>query len=57
MVQPSEIIAKDKIKRRKELRKEFLTQQKEKYKNKERKLSFKDHKKQIINQLKEVYSS
>ncbi len=56
IVQPSEIILKDKVKKRQELRKEFLLKQKEKYKNQETNLKSKDRKKQIISDLKEVYS-
>ena len=57
IIPTSEIILKDKIKQREKIRKEFLQQQKEKYKNKETKHKLKEHKKQIINQLKEVYES
>ena len=56
VIQPSEIILKDKVKQREKIRREFLAQQKEKYKNKETKHSLKERKKQIINQLKEVYT-
>ena len=56
VIQPSEIILKDQVKKRQELRKEFLLKQKEKYKNQETNLKSKDRKKQIISDLKEVYS-
>ena len=57
VIKPSEIILKDKIKQRQRIRKEILTRQKEKYKNKGTKHKLKGHKKEIINQLKEVYIS
>jgi|GEM_PF-6632579 len=61
IIQPSEIFIKnitqtDKIRQREALRKEFLQQQKEKYKNKEANHDLKDRKKKIISQLKEVFA-
>lgn len=56
VIKPSEIILKDKIKKRQELRKWFLLKQKEKYIKKEAKQDIKDKKKMIISELKEVYS-
>ena len=52
----SEIILKDRVKKRQELRNQFLLKQKEKYIKKEIKQGIKDKKKQIISELKEVYS-
>jgi len=60
IIQPSEILLnltqKSKITKRKQIRKEFLEQQKEKYKNKSDKQSLKQYKKKIVSELKEVHA-